>query len=378
MSNVMRKVGTKERAAAGAGEPLRRPSKIPWPPRYEPSAALTDDIRQVERLDAQLAVQPMDAAAERRLWRESLARNAYATASIEGNPLSLADVESLLDRAPTPASIEEPDEREIINFAGIMSTIRTRDFPRTLADLNRLHAELFAGVLARPGRLKVVPNYVGSRTTGRIAFVPTPPTAVPFELARALDWYHGASDHPLAVIAVFFHEFQSIHPYPDGNGRLGRLLATMGLVKAGYPAASLAQIDYAINEDREAYYEALDAGRGPDWDRTPWIRYHIGVMRLGYQRSVRRALLLQSLPPGLKERQIRIMEWFARITQVEPRRAVKFNDVQAAFPTVPRRTLTYDLRLLADRSLIQRSGELKGTQYRLPARDAPSGPRRSL
>ncbi len=343
---------------------IRRPARGCWPPRYSMTPAMFDDLRAIERSDADLDRHAVDEATRRRLLRDALARNAYGTASIEGNPLSLEDVESLLDRGLTLDQLREPEEREILRHAELLREIEKLQPPRHVGDVNWLHERYFQGILDRPGTLKTKPNFIGTKPARVVVYLPTPPEATATELENLLEWNHKAAEHPLVKTSLFFHEFQSIHPYADGNGRLGRFLSTLFLVHWTYPGARYALLDYAANQDRDAYYAALDEGRRHDWDRTSWLAYHLRLMRTAYEATIHRLLLLDRLPKTLNERQVRVAEWFSRLTREHPRQAVKFNDVHAAFPALPRRTLTYDLGALADAGVLARKGERKATTYR--------------
>lgn len=342
---------------------IRRPTAGCWPPTYRLASEHFDELRAIERLDQDLGRLAIDDATRRRLLRDALARNAFGTASIEGNPLTLDEVESLLERGLTPDQVQEPDEREILRHAELMQGLDTLQPPDAVEGVNRLHRRYFDGILKDAGRLKTRPNFIGTRPARVVVYIPTAPRATRKELHALLDWTHRAGEHPLVKASLLFHEFQSIHPYPDGNGRLGRLLTTQLLFHWGYRGVRYALLDYSTNQDRNAYYAALNEGRRHGWDRTPWLTYYLRLVRTAYQATHRRLLLLHRLPATLNERQVRLAEWFARLTLEHPGLQVKFNDVHAGFPAMPRRTLTYDLAALVEAGILMRRGERKATRY---------------
>ena len=341
---------------------VRPPREGPFEPRYEVPQEVHDDLRAVERADQELRRFRPDAARARRLLEEALTRNAYGTASIEGNPLTLEEVESLLVRGPTPDALARPDEREILNYAAFVERLAARQPPRAAEDVRALHAELFEGVLHDAGRFKAQPNFVGRRPQMEVVYVPTPPERVEAELEEALAWARGAAEHPLVRVMVLFHEVQGIHPFRDGNGRVGRALATLQLHHAGYEGVRYALVDYRFNADREGYYGALAEVERLGWDFTPWVRYMARVLRGTFEDAVRRFLFHERLPDGLHERQARVAEWVARLP---PGTRVKFNDVHAAFPAVAVRTLKRDLATLRDAGVLAMEGERKGAAWRL-------------
>lgn len=342
---------------------LWRPARKDFAPHYALPRRVHEALEAVARADQDLAGFDGDDALAHRMLREALSRNAYGTASIEGNPLTLQEVESLLAVSPTPDRVTEPDEREILNHAALLRRLDEVPVPRTCDEVCALHAQLFEGVLEERGTFKRRPNFIGRRHTREVVYVATPPELVEQELRAALDWLHDAPEHPLVRAIVFFHEFQSIHPFADGNGRLGRALTTLVLWHAGYRGVRYAFIDYAFNEDRDAYYEKLDEARARDWDLTPWVEYMAGILERTFRAAVQRFLFHDGLPEDLNDRQARVAQWLARLDHEKPGRRVKFNDVHAAFPHVARRTIQFDLARLVERGVFSREGERKGTTY---------------
>lgn len=341
-----------------------RPEVAPWPPTYAVEPPVHERLRAIERADQDLRGRSIGAREAKRLAERALARNAWGTASIEGNPMTLVEVESLLARQATPDAATLPTEREILNMANLLAGLESWRIPRTISEVLDLHAFLFDGVLPDAGDLKEVGNVVADRRTMEVVYVPTPPARVEEELRDALRWLLYAPEHPLVKAMVFFHELQAIHPFRDGNGRVGRALHAIILHQWGYPGVRLATLDASFNEDREGYYGALlEAERG--WDRTPWLRYVAGVTSDAFAEAVRSALLAGEVPAGLNDRQATLAEWFARRRGAS---AVKFADVHAAFPAVPERTLKRDLAALREARVVRMEGERKGASYRLARR----------
>lgn len=347
-----------------------RPARDDFAPRYVVAPAVYDDLRAIERADQELRRFRPGAARARRILDDALSRNAYGTASIEGGPLTLEEVESLLARGPTPDTLERPEEREILNYARVVETLPQRAPPATVADVRALHRELFEGVLPDAGELKARPNFIGRRPAHEVVFVPTMPERVETELAQALAWQREAAEHPLVKAMVLFHEVQGIHPFRDGNGRAGRALTTLLLHHSGYQGVRYALVDYRFNADRDAYYRNLSVVERSGWDYSPWLVYMARVLRETFADALGRLLLDRELPPGLNDRQRKVAEWFARLDRERAGRRVKFNDVHAAFPTVAPRTLKRDLAALRDEGVVVLEGERKASRYHFARRSA--------
>lgn len=344
---------------------VKRPPILRFKPRYRVPAAVHDNVRRVERADQELRQMVLAPIEARRLLEDALTRNAYGTASIEGNPLSLEDVQSLLAQGPTPESLAKPEEREILNYAAFIDDLPSRKPPTTVKDVLALHAGLFRGVLPDAGRLKQRQNFIATRPTLKVTYIPAAPHRVVPELQNALDWLHNADENPLIRAIVFFHEFESIHPFRDGNGRAGRALTTQILHHFGYPGVRYALVDFEFNKDREPYYENLSLVERNGFDYSTWIAYMADVLRRTFEGAVERFRFRQAMPTALNGRQRDLASWFWRLNSGARERRVKFHDVHAAHPTIPERTLKRDLATLRDAGILESEGERKATTYRL-------------
>lgn len=349
-------------------KPTIRAPQTGFRPQYEMTAEVGARLRRIERMDQDLAVLE-GGAGDHAMLRDALSYNAYGTASIEGNPLSLDDVQSVLARGPTPDALRTPDEREILNWAAFMEALDRHPVPRRVSEVETLHAHLFEGVMTKErglGRIKDRPNYIGRRD-GTVIYVPTPPERAAQELQVALDWYHDSAEPPLVKAWLFHVEFEAIHPFLDGNGRLGRALMTLMLHHEGYPGVRHALVDYSINRDREQYYTALQQAQAHPEELTPWLHYLSGVFETAYSDAVARLTVGRDV--GLNPRQAQVAAWLLRVCQGA--RRVAFADVHAAFPHINRRTLQEDLRRMVEAGFLDLKGVKRGATYGVTSRRIP-------
>lgn len=344
---------------------VERPIRETFEPCYDTPEDVWEDLRAIERADQELAGVLLDHHEARRMVEEALTRNAYGTASIEGNPLTLEDVKKLFERGDIEEARQRPEEREILNHVHLMQALPERNAPKTVDDLTHLHRDLFAGVIEDAGQLKQDANFIGERPSYEVRFIPARPDRVQPELENALVWFQEADEHPLLKAQVFFHELQSIHPFRDGNGRVGRAVTTLQLHDLGYEGVRYALVDYEFNEDRDGYYGALTAVERQGFDYTPWVTYMSRILRLTFEGALERLHFREGLPETLNERQERAALWFARIDREEPGRRVRFADVHKAFPQIAQRTLKRDLKRLREHDVIAMEGAGRGTRYHL-------------
>lgn len=228
----------------------------------------------------------------RLLIRPYLLREALASTMIEGTQASLAEIFELgAAGGQTNADVEE-----VLAYVDALEWAVTEASRLPLSNrmLLQAHRRLLHGVRGaerRPGELRITQNWIGrpGSTLETAAFVPPPPE----EAAPALaDWERFANespDMPLLVQNALLHsQFETIHPFLDGNGRLGRVLLVLFLIVRGRLTAPLLYVSAGIERERDRYYAALRATR-TDGDALPWIGLFLEVVRSQSVDAVARA-----------------------------------------------------------------------------------------
>jgi Fic family protein len=226
------------------------------------------------------------------LIRPYLLREALASTRIEGTQASLAEVlESDAVGRPANADVEE-----VVNYVEAMwwGLERLEQLPISTRLVCEMHRGLMAGVRGRersPGELRKTQNWIGApgSTIDSADFVPPPPAELPGLLA---DWEHFAHEEPemplLVQDALLHAQFETIHPFLDGNGRLGRLLLVFFLIVRGRLPAPLLYLSSYLEHNREAYYDSLQAIRETG-DPLPWIELFLAAVQTQADDAVRRA-----------------------------------------------------------------------------------------
>jgi len=226
------------------------------------------------------------------LLRPYLLREALASTRIEGTQASMAEVlESDAAGVPPNADVEE-----VVNYAAAMrwGLERLDELPLSSRLLCEMHRRLMDGVRGReraPGELRTSQNWIGApgSTVETAQFVPPPPG----ELAKLLaDWERFAHEEPemplLVQNALLHSQFETIHPFLDGNGRLGRLLLVFFLVARERLGAPLLYLSAYVERHRQAYYDGLQAIREAG-DPIPWIELFLTAVQTQASDAVRRA-----------------------------------------------------------------------------------------
>ncbi len=186
-----------------------------------------------------------------RLRRLNRIRTIRGSLAIEGNILSEEQVSTILDGRPVIGPLR--DIQEVRNAIKAYDAYEQWD-PASEADLLNAHEILMAGLLDAPGRYRR--GDVAVTGQGRIHHVGPPAARVPLLMADLLAWLGSTREHPLIASSVFHYEFEFIHPFEDGNGRLGRLWQTLALSR-WKPLFVNVPVESVVHSSQSAYYSAI-------------------------------------------------------------------------------------------------------------------------
>lgn len=217
----------------------------------------------------------------RLLIAPSLRREAVLSSRIEGTQTSMSDVYAA--EAEQLELIEARDYREVLNYVrayewGLASL---DELPLSFRLIKGLHQRLMAGVRGHerhPGEFRRYQNWIGGGSGADARYVPPP---VPQMLERMDDFERFVNERPLRPLvqaAVLHYQFEAIHPFGDGNGRVGRLLVSLFLAQSGLLPQPLLYLSEYLEHYRDAYYDGLlRVSTHGDWDG--WVRFFLTGIR---------------------------------------------------------------------------------------------------
>lgn len=218
-------------------------------------------------------------------------KEAVLSSQIEGTQSSLQD---LLAAEAQLYELELPrDVDEVINYVRAMNHGLTRlaDLPVSVRLIREIHAELMKGVRGgrlQPGELRTSQNWIGPSgcTLATATFVPPPHHAVPEALGELERFLHEKDEvPPLVKIALAHVQFETIHPFLDGNGRVGRLLITFLLTECGVLHKPVLYLSHYFKQHRQVYYEHLQAVRN-DGAWEAWLAFFLqGVIEVAAEAA---------------------------------------------------------------------------------------------
>lgn len=269
---------------ASAGPPL-------WRPRYALTPAVVRSLLQVEAARAVIEHTPVPPGAAEELRRRARLRSTHFSTRIEGNRLTLAEAEEVIQGGRVRFHGRERDVHEVRHYWHALLRVEewaAAGAPLTEDRIRRLHGLVERGPRARPTPYREGQNAIRESGTGALVYLPPEARDVPDLMAAFVHWVEGAEAEglPVPVIAGLAHyQLVTIHPYYDGNGRTARLLATFLLHRGGYGLNGFFSLEEHHARDLQAYYDSLAAhphhnyyeGRA-EADLTPWLEYFLHTL----------------------------------------------------------------------------------------------------
>jgi len=208
-------------------------------------------------------------------------KEAVLSSQIEGTQASLMDVLEFEAQALEPGRPQ--DVPEVVNYINAMNygIERLKHLPLSLRLIGEIHEKLLAGVRGgerNPGEFRSRQNWIGAPGVNGLAnamFVPPPPHEMSESLADLEKFFYDKKFMPLLIRVGLIHaQFETIHPFLDGNGRIGRLLITFMLCQQGILKLPLLYLSYYFKRYRSEYYDRLQAIRDKgDWEG--WLKFFL-------------------------------------------------------------------------------------------------------
>lgn len=312
--------------------------------------------------------------------------NAHTTVAIEGNQISAEDA---LRVAVEGADSSKPEEVEIENIRSAYDLINQLSGDQTVKIDQGLIRTLNSIVLSNidtpeadaRGRYRTRAIAVADRVTREVLYIPPPSREVGGYMEMLTDNIdHWRTQYPPAITAALAHfGIVSVHPFEDGNGRTARLAAHMALESAGESVESLLQVNEAILEYREEYYQVLRETQGPRFKEVlnvqPFVEFHTKALIRSAERlhteavnfARHRERITASAEGALNERQVTALMFIIAVG-----RPVS-SSLYARMAKSSQKTAVADLNDLVQGGSLRRIGRGPSTRYSLNLDDLEGG-----
>ena len=322
------------------------------PPSYAVTGEMIVHIAQIESQRIHLASLNLPKPLKEKIQRVSLLKSSLFSARIEGNPLELADVEAGYTKSQK--KLEVFNIIEAIKF--IDGHVKSGDITKDL--LLRLHVYSLKNISGDAGNFRHEVSAIFNQA-GVAVYMPPAPSAIS-KLLDSLLSFVNSNREKFPIIAPFAAHlvFEKIHPFLDGNGRVGRLLIAAILKARGWDFTFTVPFEEYLDDHKDDYYFYLDKGLGNTDD------YLLFMLEAFWQQ-------IQAIKAQIDQELEKDQKVFLPPRQEEiysiigDHRVVSFDMIRRRFTRVPERTLRWDLKKLLDRKLIEKSGETKGRYYRV-------------
>lgn len=322
------------------------------PPAYSITPEMLALIAKIESERLRIASLDLPKPLKEKIQRASLLKSSLYSARIEGNPLKLDDV-VVVDKK-SQKKLEVFNITEAIKF--IDGHVRKGEIKKDM--LLQLHQQVLKDISLDAGNLRHGVSAIFNQA-GVVVYMPPPPSTI-FKLFDSLLSFVNSDTEKFPLIAAFIAHliFEKIHPFLDGNGRVGRLLIAAVLKSRAWDFTFAVPFEEYLDEHKNDYYFHLDKGLENTndyllfmldafWRETQTIKVQIEEELAKDQKVF--------LPPRQEE----------IYNIIRDHKVASFDAIRRRFVKIPERTLRYDLKKLLDRGLIEKSGETRGRYYRV-------------
>lgn len=284
---------------------------------------------------------------------------------LEGVVVAKDRLKSLVIKNATPKS---RSEQEVAGYRDALALIHesAENMPFSEGVVRQLHTVMYRYMPQAGGNWKATNNDIVEKHpdgTVRVRFQPVPAHLTPMAMADLIGRYQVADDQhladPLVLIPLSVLDFLCIHPFPDGNGRVARLVTLLLLYQCDYAVGRYISLERIFEESKESYYETLEAS-SQGWhegrhDVRPWLDYFWGALLRAYREFEERVGTIER-GRGAKSDRVR--------AEVQKRRqSFSISDIEQACPGISRDTVRMVLRAMKAEGLIAPTGKGRGAKW---------------
>ena len=223
-----------------------------YQPNFTVSAAAILMVAEISALIERYTI-TQEAADSLKLRRANKIKTIQSTLAIEGNTLSLKQVTDIIDGKRVVAPLREI--QEVKNAIAAYDLFSELD-PFSVPDLLKTHNVMMTALIEEPGKFRN--GGVGVSDGKQVVHIAPPAALVPGQIKDLFHWLKSAPDHLLIKSCVFHYEFEFIHPFADGNGRLGRLWQSLILTQLN-PVFQTLPVETMVHDNQPEYYRAINA-----------------------------------------------------------------------------------------------------------------------
>lgn len=319
---------------------------------YRNDSDIQNNLFRIETAKRVIDFLPQFPHIEESIRRSSLLKSSLFSARIEGNRLRLEEVEVIQKNIS-----KNREKQEVANIARALEWIYSRNSPKNISIkvISRLHAMVLQNISFDAGRFRTEPSAIFNQAGVAIYLAP-PHYKIQNLLAGLVKTIQKSKEHAATKAALAHFAFEKIHPFIDGNGRVGRLLSTHILKNNGYGFRGLATFEKYLSDHRITYYDTLSFSTK---DITEFVRFFTQAIAASAEETIE---LLKNKTEEKPEESL-LPRRGEILAIVREHSLVSFNFIKRRFQKVPDSSLHYDIRILLKLRLIKKLGTTRGVLY---------------
>ena len=255
-------------------------------PVYTISDEVANKLSQIAEVKAMVECSNLLPAREAFLRRAAVIKMAHSSTSIEGNPLDEFQVKQIAVGKRVAAQADEIKEVENYLFAlGKIDSLAEENKTFDVKEILCVHKMVMEGLIdnEKIGHFRNKPVYIVNvlpNNSEQLAYTPPPADQVLNLIESLVNWLKENDQiHPIIRAGLFHYQFETIHPFTDGNGRTGRLMTLLHLYQSGWDFKKVLVLEDYYNRDRKNYYDHLQTGntyqKRLSVDLTGWLNYFV-------------------------------------------------------------------------------------------------------
>ena len=298
--------------------------------------------------------------------QDALIKSSHYSTSIEGNPLNLEEVKTLINNNQKPTT---KAEQEVLNYFNVLNNLnKYSDKIITKNTILSVHKDLTKDLLKNPeyeGKFRDTRVFIGNLHTKKINYIHPDAYKVPGLIDELLDWLNNSTDemYPVIIAGILHYELVRIHPFIDGNGRTSRLMATLILSIHKFNIDNYFTLDEYYNQDRQAYVDALKSA-DKNHDLTNWLEYFCQGVLYSIDKVKSEVLKLDQITSKYDNTIELTPNEISVLTLLEEKKHIQNKDIQEMLNISPQASYKI-IRKLKNKELIKSTGKGRNTEYNL-------------
>lgn len=320
------------------------------PPKYSVTPEMIEFLGKIEANRQYLKSLNISPVINKKIQRISLLKSSLFSAKIEGNPLSLDDYK------------QSPDKVKKLEILNILKSINYINKQKVkiidISLIKTIHKLVMSDVHYQAGKLRREMSAIFNQA-GVAVYICPPPEQIILSINRLTSYINSDQEQfPLIKAFIAHLLFEKIHPFLDGNGRVGRLIVYLICKKDNYQFYPSISFEEYLNENKNDYYYYLDVGLKNTNDYLLFMLKAFYFQTEKLKKEIEKEISKKTdlfLPPRQEE----------ILLIIKDHRMVSLDFIKRRFLKVPGRTLRYDLKKLCDKDLVIKIGQTKGVYYKI-------------